>query len=264
MAAGTELLAIGLSACLVSGLTLFSGFGLGTVLTPVFALFFPVTLAVAVTAVVHFANNLFKLGLLARQADWRVVARFSLPAALAAAAGASLLSWFDRLPVLLHYPLAGETHAITVVKAVIGLLIIVFALLELSPRFQELALPPRYLFLGGLLSGFFGGLSGNQGAFRSAFLIKAGLSKEAFVATGAVSAVIVDAVRLVVYGIAFLGEHFTRSRELMIPVVVGMACAFAGAVLGKRLLRKITLRAVQFIVAVMMLLVGGGLAMGLI
>jgi uncharacterized membrane protein YfcA len=259
-----ELLVIGLAACLASGLTLFSGFGLGTVLTPVFALFFPVTLAVAATAVVHFANNLFKLGLMARQADWRVVVRFSLPAALAAVAGASLLSWFDRLPVLLRYPLAGEMHEITVVKAVIGVLIVTFALLELSPRFQALALPPRFLFLGGVLSGFFGGLSGNQGAFRSAFLIKAGLSKEAFVATGVVSAVIVDAVRLAVYGVAFLAEHFARSRELMAPIAVGMACAFVGAVLGKRLLRKITLRAVQIVVAVMMLLVGGGLAAGLI
>ncbi|MGH8490132.1 MAG: TSUP family transporter [Gammaproteobacteria bacterium] len=187
--------------------------------------------------------------------------RFSIPAALAAVVGAGLLSWFDRLPVLLRYSLGGGMHEITVVKAVIGVLIIAFALLELSPRFQALVLPPRYLFCGGLLSGFFGGLSG---AFRSAFLIKAGLSKEAFVATGVVSAVIVDAVRLVVYGVTFLAEHFARSQELIIPVVVGTACAFIGAVLGKRLLRKITLRAVQVVVAVMMLLVGGGLATGLI
>lgn len=259
-----ELLVIGLAACLVSGLTLFSGFGLGTVLTPVFALFFPVTLAVAATAIVHFTNNLFKLGLMGRQADWRVVVRFSLPAAIAAVAGASLLSWFDRLPALYRYPLGDGMHEITTVKAVIGLLIIVFALLELSARFQTLALPPRFLFVGGLLSGFFGGLSGSQGAFRSAFLIKAGLSKEAFVATGVVSAVIVDAVRLVVYGIAFLADHFARSRELMMPVIVGMVSAFVGAVLGKRLLRKVTLRAVQITVAVMMLLVGGGLTAGLI
>lgn len=259
-----ELLIIGLAACLVSGLTLFSGFGLGTVLTPVFALFFPVSMAVAATAVVHFANNLFKLGLLARQADWRVVARFGFSAALAAVVGASLLSWFDRLPVLWRYPLAGGMHEITVVKAVIGALIILFALLELLPRFQALALPPRFLFLGGALSGFFGGLSGNQGAFRTAFLIRAGLSKEAFVATGAVTAVIVDAVRLAVYGIAFLGEHLARSRELMVPIAVGMISAFVGAVLGKRLLRKITLRAVRLIVAVAMLLVGGGLVTGLV
>ena len=259
-----ELLVIGLAACLVSGLTLFSGFGLGTVLTPVFALFFPVTLAVAATAVVHFANNLFKFGLMARLADWRVVVRFSLPAALTAFIGAGLLSWFDHLPVLFRYAVGGDTHDITVVKAVIGALIIAFSLLELSPRFQALAFPPRYLLWGGLLSGFFGGLSGNQGAFRSAFLIKAGLSKEAFVATGAVSAVIVDAVRLGVYGVAFLAEHFARSQELMAPVAVGMAFAFLGALLGKRLLRQITLRTVQLVVAAMMLLVGAGLVVGLI
>lgn len=46
------------------------------------------------------------------------------------------------------------------------------------------------------MSGFFGGLSGNQGAFRSAFLIKAGLSKDAYIATGVVAAVIVDLTRL--------------------------------------------------------------------
>ena len=47
-------------AVLASGVTLFSGFGLGTVLMPAFALFFPVPVAIAATAVVHLANNLFK------------------------------------------------------------------------------------------------------------------------------------------------------------------------------------------------------------
>lgn len=48
---------IALVAIVVAALTLFSGFGLGTVLMPAFALFFPVP--VAATAVVHLANNLF-------------------------------------------------------------------------------------------------------------------------------------------------------------------------------------------------------------
>lgn len=72
----SELVLIGATALLASGLTLFSGFGLGTLLMPVFALFFPVAVAIAATAVVHLANNLFKLALLARLADWRVVLRF--------------------------------------------------------------------------------------------------------------------------------------------------------------------------------------------
>jgi hypothetical protein len=59
-------------ALLASGLTFFSGFGLGTLLLPAFALFFPVEQAVALTAVVHFLNGLFKLGLVGRHADCRV------------------------------------------------------------------------------------------------------------------------------------------------------------------------------------------------
>lgn len=46
-----------LTALVVSGLTLFSGFGLGTLLMPAFAVFFPVEVAVAATAVVHLATN---------------------------------------------------------------------------------------------------------------------------------------------------------------------------------------------------------------
>lgn len=113
-----ELVLIGISALLVSGLTLFSGFGLGTVLMPVFALFFPLPLAIAATAVVHFANNIFKFGLMAKQADWRVVARFSVPAAIAALAGASLINLFDKMPGIASYTVGGSTFEITVIKAV--------------------------------------------------------------------------------------------------------------------------------------------------
>jgi len=255
---------IGAAALLASGLTLFSGFGLGTLLMPVFALFFPVPLAIAATAVVHLANNLFKLGLLARQADWRVVLRFSAPATLAAMAGAGALSAVDRLPAIARYAIGGRHFEITAVNAVIGPLIVVFALLELSPRFRALAFPPRWLPLGGLVSGFFGGLSGNQGALRSAFLLKAGLSKEAFVATGVVSAVIVDAARLAVYGTATFANQFAHVQALLRPVAVGTICAFVGAVAGRYLLKKVTLPAVQIIVAVAMLGIGSGLTLGLL
>lgn len=259
-----ELLIIGIAALLTAGLTFFSGFGLGTILMPVFALFFPLPLAIAATAVVHFANNIFKFGLMAKQADWRVVTRFSVPAAIAAMVGASLLNLFDQMPVVASYVLGGSKFEVTVVKAVIGALIVAFALLELSARFQALSFPPRWLPLGGMLSGFFGGLSGNQGALRSAFLLKAGLSKDAFVATGVVSAVIVDAARLTVYGTGFIAGHLAQSRALLAPVVAGTLCAFVGSFAGKRVLRKVTLRTVQIAVAAAMLLIGTGLVMGIV
>jgi len=187
-----------------------------------------------------------------------------VPAAIAALAGASLINLFDKMPVMASYTVGGSTFEITMIKAVIGSLIVAFALLELSPRFQALAFPPRWLPLGGALSGFFGGLSGNQGALRSAFLLKSGLSKEAFVATGVVSAVIVDAARLAVYGASFMASNFAQSQELLAPVAVGTICAFIGSFMGKRMLQKVTLRTVQIVVAAAMLLIGTGLAAGLV
>ena len=61
--------AVGLAAVFVSGLTMFSGFGLGTLLMPVFAIFFPVETAVAATAVVHGANSLFKILAVGKHSD---------------------------------------------------------------------------------------------------------------------------------------------------------------------------------------------------
>lgn len=259
-----ELVFIGIVTLFVSGLTLFSGFGLGTVLMPLFALFFPIPLAIAATAIVHFLNNLFKLGLMAKEANWQVVLRFGIPAAVAALLGAMTLNLFNDMPIIRGYAIGSSTFEMTVVKIVIGTLIIIFSLLELWPRFQALAFPARWLPVGGALSGFFGGLSGNQGALRSAFLIKAGLSKEAFVATGVVVAIIVDTVRLAVYGTAAMKNHLSQSRAVLIPVLVASLCALLGTWIAKHVLHKITLHMVQCIVAVGMLIIGVGLIFGLI
>ncbi len=260
-----DLLIVCLTALAASALTLVSGFGLGTLLTPVFALFFPIETAVGATALVHLANNLFKTGLVGRHAHWPVVLRFGLPAALAAFVGAAALVSVASLSPLATYEAWGETRAVMPVKLVVGTLIVAFAVLELSPRAAAWAVPARYLSWGGALSGFFGGLSGNQGALRTAFLIKAGLSKEAFIATGVLCAVIVDVARLSVYGGSAVATRFDALPSGGARLVVA-AClaAFAGAWLGARAMRKLTLRGVQLVVAAMMMAVGAALAAGLI
>ena len=114
-----------LAALLASGLTLFSGFGLGTILTPVFSLFFPVQAAVAMamTAVVHLANNLFRIGPVGRDAHWYTVLRFGLPAALAAIAGAGLVGLFAGMPTITVYELFDRAHEVAAVKAAMMVLI---------------------------------------------------------------------------------------------------------------------------------------------
>ena len=259
-----ELFLIGVTAFLVALLTLFSGFGLGTVLMPVFSLFFPVPLAIAATAVVHFANNIFKFGLMAKYTNRNVVARFGIPAVLAALVGAILLQILDQIPVIGNYSLGESLFNLTVVKMVVGFLIIFFAAFELLPWAQQLVLPSRWLPIGGAISGFFGGLSGNQGALRSAFLLKTGLSKNAFVATGIASVIFVDASRIIIYGIKIPSDHVTESQELIIPIIVGTVCALSGSFIGKQFLQKVTIKIIRIIVTATMMLIGTALLVGVI
>lgn len=256
-----DYLVIGTVALCVSALTFFSGFGLGTLLMPAFALFFPLPVAIAATAVVHLANNLFKLMLVGAHADFGVVLKFGLPALIAAVAGAATLVGISRLDTAI---VIGAV-TVTPLKLAIGALIVAFALLELTPKFARWSLPPEYLPVGGVVSGFFGGLSGNQGAFRAAFLIKAGLSKEGFVATGVVCSVLVDTARILVYGAAFIGAAFaSASPALASLVATATLCAFGGALLGRRMLDKITLRGVQLFVAGGMIGIGVAMMMGFV
>jgi hypothetical protein len=259
-----EYIIICLVALFVSMLTLFSGFGLGTVLMPAFALFFPLPVAVAATAVVHLANNIFKVFLVGRKADWSVVMRFALPAVIAAFVGATLLNLFDQVPPLWRYSFSEQSHEVTAIKLLIGVVIIGFALFELHPSANVLAFDRKYLLLGGILSGFFGGLSGNQGALRSAFLIKTGLDKEAFIGTGTVSTVMVDVARLLVYGVSFYSLQFNQVQEITGLVIAATLFAFLGAFIGNRLVKKVTLRTVQIIVGAMLIIVGLGMISGLL
>lgn len=256
-----EYIVISFAAIVSSGLTLFSGFGLGTLLMPVFAVFFPVELAVALTAVVHFLNNLFKIALVGRYTDRRVVVRFGLPAIASAFIGAGTLIFLSGLKPIATYDLLGRHVAVQPVKVVIAGLLMVFAMAELAPKFSEMSFDRRYLPLGGILSGFFGGLSGNQGALRSPFLLKAGLGRESYIATGVVIACMVDFTRLAVYG-----SHFSKAGggENLPLLAVATLSAFLGAFIGSRLMKKVTMRAIQFLVAIMLLLIAAGLGLGII
>ena len=253
-------------AIVVSALTLFSGFGLGTLLMPAFALFFPINVAVAGTAVVHLVNNLFKVVLVGKHANIRVLMRFAVPAAIFAALGAFVLGYISEMEPLVRYSIGGRSFEITIMKLVIAALIAGFSLLDLLPRFQDLAFDQRYIPLGGAISGFSGGLSGLQGALRSAFLIRAGLDKDQFIGTGVIAAVIVDVSRLAIYGVTFFSQHFTtvgKHGESGL-IIAGILCAWLGSFIGVRLLRKVTLKTLQLIVGAMLLILSAALGIGAI
>ncbi len=248
-------------ALLASALTFFSGFGLGTLLLPAFALFVPVEQAVALTAVVHLLNGLFKLGLVWRHADWGIVVRFGLPAIVMALFGAWLLTWLATIGPAYSWTAFGHALVVTPVKLAIGVLLLAFASIELVPRARALTFPTRYLPLGGALSGFFGGLSGMQGALRSAFLARAGIDKQAFIGTGVVISVAIDISRLAVYATLVTRE---AARIDLVLLACAVIAAFVGAYWGNRHLARTTLHGIQRIVAIMLFVVALGLMSGVL
>ncbi len=252
-----SLLIIPVVALGASLLTLISGFGLGTLLLPVFALFFPLEIAILLTAVVHLLNNLFKLGLMGRHIHWPTVLRFGVPGIVGAFAGAQLMHLLGERAALYQ----GVRQTVDPLDLTIAVLMLVFGLFELSKTLNALSLPPRWMVPGGLLSGLFGGLSGHQGALRSMFLLRADLGKENFIATGVAIACLVDFTRLPVYiGGGLLDTLRTRWPLLLATTL----CAFAGAWWGKKLIPKVTMRGVQLAVGLLMLMIAGMLAGGVI
>lgn len=256
-----DIVVISLVAFFVAILTFFSGFGLGTILTPVFMIFFPVELAIALTGVVHFFNNIFKLFLVGRNANKDVLLRFGIPAVVAAIAGSWILLNITNLQPLFAYDAFGKHFEVYPVKFIISILLIIFASIDLIPYFNNLQFGKDKLPIGGALSGFFGGLSGNQGALRSAFLIKAGLSKKAFIGTAVVVSTFVDFTRLSVYATRFTKTGLTDNLTL---VICATLAGIAGSFLGNKLLKKVTLHFLQVTVAIMLIMISLALGAGLI
>jgi hypothetical protein len=93
-------------------------------------------------------------------------------------------------------------------------------------------------WLAGALSGFFGGIVGNQGGIRSAALMGFQLSKEGLVATATATGVLVDAARMPVYLV-------TQGRSLLqvgIYIVLATVGCLIGTFWGVRLLEGIPAR----------------------
>ncbi len=243
-----------------SWLTFFCGFGLGTLLTPVFYLVFKdLPLAIASTAIVHFLNNVFKFILMQKSVHWKIVVEFGLAAIPTAFLGALTLNYFTDFTIY-TFQIGSKSFTIYAMNLFFGLLLIVFALIELIPSWQ-LSFAKKRLWFGGAISGFFGGLSGHQGALRTAFLIQYNLKKETFIATGIVVALLIDIVRTSVY---FSNFDFVILKEGWGYIAIALIAALGGAISGKMFLKKVKLEKLNQIVAIAMFVFGITLAIGIL
>lgn len=225
-----------LATFFVSTFTLLTGFGVGSVLTPTFTLFYDVKTAVFLVSIVHLANNILKLGLFLRHVEKNILVRFGIVSVLGAIAGSFLQGY----------------AAHEWVKVALALFLIVSGASEFIPKSASVRIPRRLDFLGGFFSGLMGGLIGNQGAIRSAYLLNYNLSKEAFIATSTSIAILIDLSRIPVY----IYQQAEQLRDAGLALVLITGVAFAGTLAGRGLLKKISLERFRKFVSVFLIAFG--------
>ncbi|MCK9554360.1 sulfite exporter TauE/SafE family protein [bacterium] len=213
-----------------------AGFGSSTLLIPAALMFMDAKTAVVLIACFHLFNNIFKVKFFWSRINFRIVILFGVPSIIFAFAGAMLISIAPAAAL----------------KKAIAVFLIIFALYSfLNPEFRFRQNRVTAI-AGGSLSGLLAGLIGLGGAIRSAFLIAFNLPKEAYVATGAMIAFVIDLIRIPTY--LFTKVVHDPSYYILLPFL--LFSAYLGVKTGRILLEKINREPFKKIVLIALLLVG--------
>ena len=214
-----ELVAIFLVALLAGGVASVSGFGIGSLLTPLLALHLDLQLAVAAVSIPHVLGTAVRFVLVRKDLRKDIFINFGIWSAIGGLCGA-LLHNLANNPVLI---------------AVFACLLIFTGITGTFGLSEKMRFPPKVSWLVGIASGAFGGLVGNQGGIRSAALLGFDLSKKEFVATATGIGLIVDGARMPVY----FTTCFADLMQLWLPITVASVGVLIGTWLGKAVLGKI-------------------------
>jgi uncharacterized protein len=231
-----DFVVIFLAALLAGAIASVSGFGIGSILTPLLALKLGTKLAVAIVSIPHLIGTALRFCLIKEHVDLRVLRTFGAASALGGLTGAVL--HISLQSVILSYVLAA--------------LLLFAGILQLTGLASRMRFGRTSGWIAGILSGVFGGLVGNQGGIRSAALLGFDVDRNAFVATATAIGLIVDGFRMPVYA-------FTEWNQLSSSwrfAATAAAGVVVGTIAGKSVLGKIPERAFRSIVAVIILALG--------
>ncbi len=192
------------------------GFGIGSLLTPLFAVPLGTNLAVASVTVPHLFATALRCYRLRRDIDYRILRSFGLLSAGGGLAGALAYSWLGP----------------SALTGVLGTLLVLTAIANLTGFAHGRSPHGAWASMLGLFSGFFGGLAGNQGGLRSAALSAFSLAPSAFVATSTATGLLVDLARTPVYAAVTSAELLGVWR----PVAAATVGVLIGTIAGERLL----------------------------
>jgi uncharacterized membrane protein YfcA len=213
-----------------------SGFGIGSLLTPLFALHAGTKTAVAAVSIPHLIGTAIRFWRLRASVDRVVLWRFGLMSAAGGLAGALLNA-------------RATSPALTIV---FGSLLVFAGAAQLTGQAQRWRFHGSVAWIAGAVSGLFGGLVGNQGGIRSAAMLGFDLPKERFVATATAIALFVDAARMPVY-VVVERESVAAIWPL---VLIAAAGVIGGTLAGARLLAQVPDRRFKQVVGAIILLLG--------
>jgi uncharacterized protein len=230
-------LALAIVAFAAGAISSVAGFGIGSILTPLFGLGLDdVKLGVAAAAVPHFVGNALRLWTLRKRVDTGVLKTFGLFSAAGALLGA-----------LLH-----AVAATPALKIVLAIVLIVTGALGAAGWTDRLRVGLRGASVAGAASGFLGGLVGYQGGLRASAMLALDVRKEVFVATAVAIALVVDGARLPIYAFS-VGPKLVVMWPLLFIAVAGVS---GGTLLGKALLGRIPEAIFRRIVSALILVLG--------
>ena len=232
----TFLVITALASVVAGAIASVAGFGIGSVLTPLFILRYDVKLAVAAVAIPHVVCTVVRFWRLRGDLDPHVLRTFGLASAAGGLSGAVLQR---------YVPTTGVTY-------VLASLLIFVGIINLTGMSQRLRFGRATGWVAGALSGLLGGLVGNQGGIRSAGLLAYDVRPAAFVATATAVALIVDGVRLPVYLIAD-GAALRQMTPLIAAATIG---GVVGTLAGEPILRRISPAVFRTLVGALLVLLG--------
>ena len=224
------------AATLAAAIAGVAGFGVGSILTPVFGVVLETKAAVAAVAIPHITATFIRFWTMRSEIDRRALWRFGVPSAAGGLAGALLHVWIAS-PWL---------------TVLFGSLLLFVAASEFSGLARRMAFHGALAWFAGALSGLLGGLVGNQGGIRSAALMGFDMPRRTFVATATAAGVIVDLARVPVYFATESGALASNART----IAIATAGAIAGTFFGTRLLARIPEAAFRPLVAALLAVLG--------
>jgi uncharacterized protein len=230
--------AVVLAVALVAGaISAVTGFGIGSLLTPVLALQVDTRLAVAAVSIPHLAGTALRFFLLKTRVDRKVLLNFGITSALGGLTGALLHGWASNRWL----------------TALFGALLLLAAVSEWAGLTKRVRFHGAVAWIAGALSGVLGGLVGNQGGLRSAALLGFNLSKESFVATATAVALLVDGARMPIY----LATERHDMAILWPWIALASVGVTIGTVLGSRALSAIPETWFHRVLGVILAVLGG-------